>query len=284
MPLPAFSIKKLKSPLSAVKTVSQPFASFGGRPAEDSPHYHLRSSERLRHKDRAITIWDYERLLLEAFPELHRVKCLNHTRYEGGATYNERLPGHVTIITVPKIDALSSERNPLRPYTSERTLAAIAEFLKNRISPHVQLHVRHPLFEEVSLAFSLKLMPGFEWGIWSAKLAEEITAFLTPWAYGGAQDVSFGGQVEKSVLINFIEDRPYVDYISLVRLYHQVEGQPADLTDLDTVVATTSRSILVSAPASAHAITEIPIETSVDNGERCVDPMYYTNRLNTIIK
>ena len=46
------------------------------------PGFYTRVSERLRHKDRAINLWDYERLILEAFPQIYKAKCLKHTCYE----------------------------------------------------------------------------------------------------------------------------------------------------------------------------------------------------------
>jgi hypothetical protein len=105
--LAAETISKLAQPDSAVKSVRQPFPSFGGRAAELPAAFHTRISERLRHKDRAIGLWDYERLVLEAFPEIYKVKCLDHTQYEpsdsGEGIYRELAPGHVTIVTIPEL-------------------------------------------------------------------------------------------------------------------------------------------------------------------------------------
>src|SRR6185369_6298311 len=67
-PLPAGSIAKLTEADPLVKTVTQPYDSFGGREPEAEKHYYLRVSEQLRHKGRAIQKWDYERLVLENFP------------------------------------------------------------------------------------------------------------------------------------------------------------------------------------------------------------------------
>ncbi|MEL6867748.1 MAG: hypothetical protein AAFP19_25205, partial [Bacteroidota bacterium] len=64
-----------------IKSILQPYASFGGRTIESDESFYKRSSERLRHKNRTITIWDYERILLEEFPSVHKVKCISHTRY-----------------------------------------------------------------------------------------------------------------------------------------------------------------------------------------------------------
>jgi hypothetical protein len=54
-----------------------PYSSFGGRETEDTTEFYQRVSERLRHKERAITIFDYERLVLESFPEVYKVECVN---------------------------------------------------------------------------------------------------------------------------------------------------------------------------------------------------------------
>ena len=255
--LPAGSITKLKLPQSAVKSISQPYSSFGGRAAEAEEAYYTRVSERLRHKARAITIWDYEHLILEAFPSIHKVKCLNHTQ-STDTIYNEVIPGHVTIITIPDLKQ-RNDVNPLKPYTSQAVLKSIESFLRARISCHVKLHVVNPVFEEVKLKFKLRLAKGFDdFTIYANRLREEITNFLSPWAYSSDADIDFGGEVHKSVLINFIEERSYVDFITDVELSHYVFDGSLVGADMEEVNATTARSILVSVPATQHEITEIP--------------------------
>ena len=253
--LPAGSISKLKEASSAIKKIKQPYPSFGGRSAETSEQYFVRVSERLRHKSRAITIWDYEHLILEAFPSIHKVKCLNHTKFSGN-DYNELAPGHVTIITIPDL-INRNDANPLRPYTNQSVLEQIETFLKKKISCHVKLDVRHPQFEEVRLEFKLKLIGGLEFNFYRELLQKEITEFLTPWAYGKATDIVLGGKVHKSVLINFIEERSYVDYITDVKMYHRTDEGLPESSDTDTIEASTARSILVSAPSSKHTVCEV---------------------------
>lgn len=268
--LPAGTISKLRETSSSVKKIEQPYASFGGRANEAEGPYYVRVSERLRHKSRAITIWDYEHLILEAFPGIHRVKCLNHTRYEGNE-YNEVAPGHVTIITIP--DLLNrNDTNPLRPYTNQDVLSSVYDFLKAKLSCHVKLYVRHPQFEEVRLEFKLKLRDGLEFNFYHDLLQQEITAFLTPWAYGKAVDVAFGGKVHKSVLIDFIEEQGYVDYITEVKMYHRIDESLAiESADTDLIEASAARSILVSAQAKKHKVTEIIELPSVTMAEDCTD-------------
>lgn len=95
--LVANSIGKLLESMAKVKAVTQPFASFGGRPKEKDKTYFVRVSERLRHKDRAVTLWDYEHLVLESFTQIHKVKCLNHMSKD-----SEIAPGHVKVVVSTK--------------------------------------------------------------------------------------------------------------------------------------------------------------------------------------
>ena len=83
--LEAGKIAKLKNGLSAVKSVKQPYASFGGSREETDDDFYRRVSERLRHKNRCITSWDYERVILEAFPKVHKVKCIPHAKEGSGS-------------------------------------------------------------------------------------------------------------------------------------------------------------------------------------------------------
>lgn len=269
-PLPAGTIAKLVEPSSAVKGISQPFASFGGRGAEDSDDFYRRISERLRHKDRAIAIWDHERLILEAFPQIYKIKCLNHTRYEpsdtGTGIYNELAAGHVTMVAIPHLQG-QALRDPLKPYTALGLLTEIEAFVARRNSCFAQLHVRNPQFEEIRLVFSVRLRSGFDRSHSVKELRAAITRFLSPWAYGGPPP-SFGGKIYKSVLIDFIEDQPSVDYITDLRLYRDINGIEGT-TDLDEVKGSLAVSILVSAPASSHGITIIEPAASVAAAENC---------------
>ena len=125
--LPAGSISKMTDKPGTVKKILQPYSSFGGAPEESDQAFYLRVSERLRHKQRAITIWDYERTILQHFPEVYKVKCLNHTRLhnrQGTEDYSELSPGDVTLIIVPDIRNRNSY-DTLHPRASQNLLREI---------------------------------------------------------------------------------------------------------------------------------------------------------------
>ena len=65
-PLPARTIKSAVAPIAGLAAVRQPYTSFGARPAETDASFYTGVSERLRHKQRGVTFWDYERLIFVA--------------------------------------------------------------------------------------------------------------------------------------------------------------------------------------------------------------------------
>jgi len=270
-PLPAGTITRLDKPDAAVKGLTQPFPSFGGRGAEQPQAFYTRVSERLRHKDRAIDLWDYEHLILEAFPQIYKAKCLNHTFFEpddsGTGIYRELAPGHVTIVTIPNLQA-QQQRNPLKPYTSLGVLQQIETFLNKRSSCFARLHVKNPQFEEVRVRFSLRLYDGYDESYYTVLLQQAITRFLSPWAFAQAGAPSFGGKIYKAVLIDFVEEQPYVDYVTDFQLFQDIGGVKGTV-DLDEVIPSRAVSILVSTPASRHEISIIKPGQDPELAETC---------------
>lgn len=258
--LPPGTITKLDQPDAAVKGVDQPFPTFGGRPVETTVAFATRVSERLRHKDRAIALWDYEHLILEAFPAIYQARCLNHTQYEPSATgtgiYRELAPGHVTVVTIPDRSGPDA-RDPLRPFTSLRELREIEQFLAERMSCFATLHVRNPQFEEVRVDLRVRLRAGVDETFHVNKLKREITEFLSPWAFRSDARPTFNGKVYKSVLVDFVEERNYVDFVSDVHLFHRLPGVTADGPDLEEVAGSRAISILVSVPSDQHGVHAI---------------------------
>ncbi len=269
--LPAETISKLSIPVSEVKKITQPFESFGGRGAEESAAFYTRVSERLRHKNRTVSLWDYERLVLEAFPEIFRVKCLNHTQYEpsdsGDGIYKELAPGHVTIVTVPN-KQFHNLRDPLRPFTSLGMLTDVAEFIGSRVSCFVKLHVNNPQFEEVRVNMSVRFYDGFDETFYTNTLRESILRFLSPWAFPEGGNPTFGGKVYKSVLINFVEEQLYVDYVTDVQLFHDIKGTKGTINQ-NEIEGSLAVSILVSVPAKHHLITVINPSEEKISSDKC---------------
>jgi hypothetical protein len=103
-------------------------------------------------------------------------------------------------------------------------------------------------------------------------LKKEIVRFLSPWAFDQGKDISFGGQIYKSSLINFVEERPYVDYLTDFQLFHVITdsgGKDWSKIDQEEIEASTAISILVAAAEEEHTIKAIPAKVTDIAGEHC---------------
>ena len=99
--LPAYTIKRTRRAIPGIGGIIQLCPSFGGIAAESKSHLRTRISERLRHKNRALTPLDYEMLILERFPQIHKVKCFANLSTK--APYIT--PGHILIVPVPPLSS-----------------------------------------------------------------------------------------------------------------------------------------------------------------------------------
>ncbi len=79
-------------------------------------------------------------------------------------------------------------------------------------------------------------------------MEEAITRFLSPWAFPGGGSPSFGGKIYKSVLINFVEEQPYVDYVTDFQLFHTFldDANEQQTVEKNEVEGSKAVSILVS--------------------------------------
>lgn len=247
--LVAGSITKLKTGVATVKGVKQPYASFGGSPVETSAAYHTRVSERLRHKNRCITIWDYERVILEAFPRIHRVKCIPHAT-EG----SWRAPGNVMIVVVPDLRNMNAI-DPLQPRADADTITRITRHATAHAGMGVRVKVKSPRYQKIRLDFKVRFHEGYEFNYYRNALEQELIRTLSPWAFDASREISFGGVIYKSVLLDVVEDLEYVDYVTDFRMYSH-SGGSNHMIDRNEARAETPDMVLVS--DASHIIVEIP--------------------------
>lgn len=245
--LEASSIKKLATAQSQIKKVEQPYASFDGRTKEEDDDYYTRVSERLRHKQRAITIWDYEHLVLQQFPSVYKVKCINHT-----SKTSEYAPGQVSLVVVSNLRNKNAV-NPLEPLTSVNTLDEIQTYVDELSTTFVTPIVRNPEFEQVRVRFKVWFYETVDEGTYLKQLPEDINTFLSPWAYEDGKDIVFQGRIHKSMILNFVEELDYVDYVSCFEMDHVTATDT--YTNVEEAQATHAAAILVADEQEFHDIT-----------------------------
>ncbi len=242
-PLLAGLVSGPLEPVPGLAKLLQPYSSFGGRPAERGAHFNSRVSERLRHRQRALTPWDYEHLVLEQFPQLHKVKCLRADELGGE-------PGRVDLVVVPDI-ANRFPSDPFAPKASADLIRDVEAFLADKVPAFAQLRVTNPYFVALKVRCGVRFMPGTDEGYCRDRLNDELNRFLSPWAYDEGADLVIGGSIYANSIINFIEQRDYVDYIAGLRLFTVEQGRPTLVPEGPGYRASAARpdAVLVAAPS-----------------------------------
>lgn len=248
--LPAGSISKLQDADSSVSKIQQPYESFGGRQPESEGHFYVRVSELLRHKNRGIQKFDYERLVLENFPSVYKTKCINHTYGLNAHMYVNDFtiaPGYVLVAVIPDMTRLKASGS-FEPKVPVSILEHIEETLRRIISPFVRLKVMNPRYEKLNLCIRVKLLPDKDEVYYKEKLNLDLRNFLAPWAIGEYEKLSFGQPVYRSDIIKFLETRDYIDHIIELHMAHDDLKVPtlSIAGKLQIVQPITARSILIA--------------------------------------
>ena len=242
-PLPADSLSKLEISDTSVKSISQLYETFGGTVPEIEQQFYVRVSERLRHKGRAIQAFDYERLILEVFPQLFKVKCINHSFALNASQYINDFPyapGYVIAAVIPDLNKLSAG-NSFEPKVPVSLIEEIDNYIRKRTSPFVRFRTMNPRYEKVNFCIRVQLVKGKDENYYSEKLRKDIAEFLAPWAVGVYDKLTFGQCVYRSDIVGFLEKTDYVDFITDLRM-----GKDIPAKDPARICPDTPRSILIA--------------------------------------
>lgn len=224
-PLPAETISGLLESRAEVRGVTQPLPSVGGRLPESTGFaFRTRVSERLRHKDRAVTLWDFERLLLEQYPDVAVARCIPHTRYKTAAKASELAPGYVSVAVAP--NPALHDGPWLMPRFPKGDLDEMRDFLAARANlfaaygedEEAYLQVLNPHYETLDIQVKVYFLPEYsDVAFYEKKLAEELRDYISPWLANPQAPPVFGRSIARSKILQFIEERYYVDYVDLSR-------------------------------------------------------------------
>ena len=238
------SIKETAADVPEIKKITQPYSSSKGKPAEEDNRFYIRVSERLRHKGRALTMWDYEHLVLEQFPEIYKVKCVPANDL-----------GAADVIVIPDIKG-KLPFNPFEPKAPSNVIYRIQQYLQQRVPAWASITVKNPSYTQVKVRIAVKIKEGYSENFFVAKLEEELIRYLAPWAYDEGADIYLDTRLDADVIVNFVAERFYIEYASDIYLFTSTNGndflEATRINGENYVQATNPGDILVS--AGAHVI------------------------------
>lgn len=214
--LPPHSVKSLDPPVPGVVGLTQPLPGFDLRPAEDRNGLRRRAAERLRHRERASTPWDYERLVLQAFPEVFKVKCMPQRPGGEGA-------GKVLVVVVPALPPGFDIDGTEAPRLDAATLQRIQQHLLERCAPGVRILVRNAGYERIQVRCALRLADGVNSGLRLRELNQALRDFLSPWRDSGLS-ADFGWRITTDEIEAMLRAQPGVEAVGQVSLLHIVRS------------------------------------------------------------
>ncbi len=234
-PLPAGTITELAVPNPKLKPVQQPDASYGGEPAETETGFDLRTSERLRHRNRAVTVWDYARIVMAAFPEVSRVMVLKgyapgpapaalFSASPGPWTANCQVvaqPGSVVLVVVPREALQVPGWGPALVPTSNLR-SRIAGYLRGQdgrghLSDSVQLSICGPYFEEVIVRAEIVLRRGTDAVAVRSQVLTVIASTINRWQQQPPIP-AFESSCSAGQIVSALMALPAVSYVTTIRL------------------------------------------------------------------
>ncbi len=215
------SIKDTVAAVPEIKKISQPYSSSKGKPAEEDSQFYIRVSERLRHKGRALTMWDYEHLVLEQFPEIYKVKCVPADDI-----------GSTDIIVIPDIKG-KLPFNPFEPKAPSNVIDNIQKYLEYRVPAWAIVKVKNPSYIQVKVRIAVKIREDYSESFFIAKLEEDLIRYLAPWAYDEGADIFLDRRLDADVIVNFVAERFYIEFASDIYLFTSTNG--IDFTKINLV-------------------------------------------------
>jgi hypothetical protein len=217
--IPAGTINRLIQSRNEISNVSQPYPSFGGRNKESMSDLYMRVSERIQHKNRGITPEFIEKIILEAFPNLFQVKCINHFSHP-----DKVMTGMIKIIVIPN---LQHNENFYLPKLDYYELKAIQAYVEKTISPFAKVEVVNTTFEKVKITGQIKVTDKSGPGEFMKRLQRDLRSFICPWFASHQREMNLGGSIERDDIMTFIESLDYVTYITKfsIVLIHYEKGK-----------------------------------------------------------
>lgn len=272
--LPAGSIKEARVSIPGIGGIHQIMDSFGGEPPENDRQWTIRVSERLRHKNRAVTPADYESLILQRFPEIYKVKCFP-CMTDDEEHWNRATPGHLLIVLIPYLKESASSNQ--QPMVNALLLREVRQFVGGLSSSFVKFTVRNPAYEQIQVRCKVKFTGGMGRGFYLNKLNQEIVNYFSPWSSRGLE-ARFGWRVRCNDVQSHIQGLDYVESVSglsMLRIIESDDGWRHRLSDTARDMATEIRPVhpwSIAIPFGNHLIEVAdeggywPIEkTGIDN-------------------
>lgn len=262
--IPPQSIDSSGQSIVGVKSVFQPKGSIGGKPKEADIFWQQRTSERLRHRKRPVTPWDFERVTLEQFSVVDQAKCFPAVRIDNGQPVSA--PGHLLVVVIPPYEKMPADLTHPPKLASAIELDSVRQYLSSLCASGVNINVCNPNYEYLQVRCSVMFNDTHTHQNPHHVLNQDLIEYLSSWGKHGPMK-QFEWEFYKDEIEAFIRERVYIEYttkLSLIKVtrlskdqYHRTDSA-LDNQYLNAKQPLTPKYVTsVVIPASHHAIEVI---------------------------
>lgn len=237
----ANAITKPETKIPEIGTIIQPFASFGGKAAEDKTDRNKRVSNSIKTKNRASTLTDYYTLIAEKFDTVYYSKVV--TKKSDNST---------NVYLVKKI-ASDNDSNAFIPLVTNALEIQVKQYLSANSSPFINLNISNFNLEYVCINISIIVDPNYQKTLVNKNVNLALKKYLSPWISNCPSEIEIDKPLvdaKVSTLVQNIEGVLSVEDVSFSSYYiNPVTGvQTALKSEKKTLMPYGQATLLVSAP------------------------------------
>ena len=209
---PAGSITQLRTSVPYVDSVINLEPALGGQDVEDWDAVRERGARWLRHRERAITMEDYEDLAKLASPAVAKAKCYPNCDLAVDPAGSSPQPGVVSLIIIPHSEAL-------RPLPELHLLHRVRDFLHARRVPDTELVILAPEYVSATVHAVVVAATAPTAADIVAQCDQALGRYLHPLTGGpGGRGWEFGQRPYESDLYALLESIRGLDYVQSLSL------------------------------------------------------------------
>ncbi|MGS0628766.1 hypothetical protein ACU6KO_13200, partial [Photorhabdus asymbiotica] len=206
--LAADSIKQLVTASVAISGVTQPWASWNGRPPETEQAFLKRIPTRLSHRNRVLSWGNMVTLLKDHFVSLFDVR-----HHSGSKLTTIPAPEKQQLIVIPD-NRYKDNHDALRPKLNAARLKEMVEWLGRLSSPWAAIEINNPTYVDVLINYQLVFVPGINPDYGDYQLQQELSRQYMPWGENPVIGVAIGSHINYYQLLATIQRSPLVERVT----------------------------------------------------------------------
>ncbi|TPG40823.1 hypothetical protein [Flavobacterium pectinovorum] len=231
----ANTITKPEIKIPEIGTIIQPFASFGGKAAEDKTDRNKRVSNTIKTKNRASTPSDYYTLIAENYDTVYYSKVV--TKKSDNST---------NVYLVKKV-ASDTDSSAFVPLVTNSLEIDVIKFLKANSSPFTNLQVSNFNLEYVCVNATFSIKSGYQKTPMNNTVNLALKEYLSPWIANCPSLIEIGQPLinaKVSTFIQNIEGIAAVESVTFSTYYINPK------TGLQTTLKTKKRTLMPYGPTT----------------------------------